>query len=341
MGCLFPADIVYLGLFSGSRVSHGPNPEFSEGRRISMLGASPSIPEMQAKVGQEATFQASEPVDAGKIRRFAKALGFENPLYYDLEKGQPVAPLTYVFSVNHDSLAELDVLGRPTYAFSPPPAHGLVLRAGNDYRFSRPVHLGDLIRTRRRVKEVKEKVGHSGPLLFLTYDLEYTTQTGEPLGLNTETIILQTNRPTSKNQEVPRLKSFMVPGEGEEIPPLQVQISKLRMMEYAAAAGDAYLLHWDSDYSRRHGLPNVNAAGYMFGDYLTEMLVRWTKNPESVKSLNYANRAMAFPGDTLVCRGKIRSASEEAGKRHAVCLVWVENQKRQMLVEGSATVIRT
>ena len=75
---------------------------------------------------------------------------FENPLYYDLDKGQPVAPLTYVFSVNHDSLAELDVLGRPTYAFSPPPAHGLVLRAGNEYRFSRPVRVGDLIRTRRR-----------------------------------------------------------------------------------------------------------------------------------------------------------------------------------------------
>jgi hydroxyacyl-ACP dehydratase HTD2-like protein with hotdog domain len=304
-----------------------------------MRAVSPPIPEIQAKVGQEASFQASEPVDAGKIRRFAKALGFENPLYYDLDRGQPVAPLTYVFSVNHDSLAEWDSLGRPTYAFSPPPAQGLVLRAGNDYRFSRPVRVGDLIRTRRRVKEVKEKIGQTGPLLFLTYDLEYTTQTGEPLGLNTETIILQTNRPTSKNQEVPRLKSFMVPGEGDEIPPLQVQISKLLMFRYAAAAGNAYLLHWDSDFSRRHGLPNVNAPGYMFGDYLTEMLVRWTKNPESVKSLKYTNRAMAFAGDTLVCRGKIRTHYEEGGKRHAVCLVWVENQKRQMLVEGSAAVI--
>ena len=167
MGCLIPADSVYWGLFSATSVSHSPNPEFSEGRRISMLGVSPPIPEIQAQVGQEAAFQASEPVDAG----------------------------------------------------------------------------------------------------------------------------------------------------------------------------DAYLLHWDSDFSRRHGLPNVNTAGCMFGDYLTEMLVRWMKDPGSVKSLNYANRAMAFPGDTLVCRGKIRTPYEEAGKRHAVCRVWVENQKRQMLVEGSATVI--
>jgi len=302
-------------------------------------GAFPFTSEIWAKVGEESSFRASEPVDAGKVRRFAKALGFENPLYYDLEKGQPIAPLTYVFSVNHDSLAEWDSLGRPTYAFSPPPTHGLVLRAGNDYRFSRPAQVGDLIRTRRRVKEVKEKVGHSGPLLFLTYDLEYTTQSGEPLGINTETIIFQTNRPGLKKQEPSGVKPFLVPGEGEEIPPLQVQISKLRMMRYAAATGDAYLLHWDSDFSRRHGLPNVNAAGYMLGDYLAEMLVRWTKNPGWVKSLNYSHRAMAFPGDTLVCRGKVRTHHEEAGKRHALCRVWVENQERQMLVEGMAVVV--
>jgi len=36
-------------------------------------------PEIQSLVGQEATFQATEPVDAGKIRRFAKALGIEDP----------------------------------------------------------------------------------------------------------------------------------------------------------------------------------------------------------------------------------------------------------------------
>jgi acyl dehydratase len=302
-------------------------------------GFFPFTSEIRAQVGQESLVRASEPVDAGKVRRFAKALDFANPLYYDLEKGQPVAPLTYVFSVYHDSLAEWDSLGRPTYAFSPPSDQGLVLRAGNDYRFSRPAQVGDLILTRRRVKEVKEKVGHSGAMLFLTYDLDYTTENGEPLGINTETIIFQTNRPEVKRQEPSGIRPFWVSGEGEEIPPLQVQISKLRMMRYAAATGDAYLLHWDPDFSRRHGLPNVNVAGYMFGDYLTEMLVRWTKNPGSVKSLNYSHRAMAFPGDTLVCRGKVRTHFEEAGKRHAACLVWVENQKRQMLVEGTATVV--
>ncbi len=259
-------------------------------------------------VGQEFSFQASEPVDTGKIRRFAKALGFENPLYYDLKNGQPAAPLTYVFSVNHDSLAEWDKLGRPTYAFSPPSTQGLVLRAGNTYHFSRPAQAGDLILIHRRVKEVKEKVGHSGPLLFLTYELEYTTQNGDPLGINTETIIFHKDKPGWKKQDTSKLRPFFVPGGGEDIPPLQVHVNKLQMMRYAMATGDAYLLHWDSDFSRRHGLPNVNVAGYMFGDYLAEMLVRWAKKPGAAKSLNYALRAMAFPGDALVCRGKIRTS---------------------------------
>ncbi len=83
-------------------------------------GFFPFASEIQAQVGKESLVRASEPVDAGRIRRFAKALDFANPLYYDPGKGQPVAPLTYVFSVYHDSLAEWDSLGRPTYAFSPP-----------------------------------------------------------------------------------------------------------------------------------------------------------------------------------------------------------------------------
>jgi hypothetical protein len=61
-------------------------------------------PEIRALVGEETTFRASEPVDPGKIRRFAKALGFENPAYFSPEEGVPFAPLTFVFSVNHDSL---------------------------------------------------------------------------------------------------------------------------------------------------------------------------------------------------------------------------------------------
>lgn len=148
-------------------------------------------PEIQALVGQEVTFQATEPVDAGKIRRFAKSLGLENPIYFGSENAQPVTPPTFIFSVNHDSLGDLDETGRPAKRLTLPPPFGPAMRAGNRYQFFQPVRVGDLISMRRKVTALKEKQGRTGTLLFLTYDVHYTNQKGELLGINTETLIFR------------------------------------------------------------------------------------------------------------------------------------------------------
>lgn len=148
-------------------------------------------PEIRGILGQEVLFQATEAVDAGKIRRFAKSLGLDNPLYYDIEKGQPVAPATFIFSVNHDSLGEVDETGRPAGRLSLPPPFGPAMRGGNKYQFFRPVRVGDQITIHRKVTDLKEKEGRTGTLVFLTYDLKYTDQRGELLGINTETLIFR------------------------------------------------------------------------------------------------------------------------------------------------------
>ena len=102
-------------------------------------------PEIQALLGQEVLSKATEPVDAGKIRRFAKSLGLDNPVYYDLENGQPVSPPTFIFSVNHDSLGEMDQSGRPAQRLSLPSPFGPPMRGGNKYQFFQLVRVGDEI----------------------------------------------------------------------------------------------------------------------------------------------------------------------------------------------------
>lgn len=128
----------------------------------------------------------------------------------------------------------------------------------------------------------------------------------------------------------------MNPPKGLEIPPLEVRISKVRMMMYAAATWNPYQLHWDSDYSKTHGFQDANIAGPMFGDYLAEMLVRWAGDPAFLKSLEYTNRAMAFPEDTLICRGKVEEKLQEGENTFLRCHVWVENQEGRILAEGKA-----
>jgi hydroxyacyl-ACP dehydratase HTD2-like protein with hotdog domain len=298
-------------------------------------------PEIYALVGQEATFQATEPVDAGKIRRFAKALKLEDPGYYDLAKNQPTAPLIFVFSMNHDSLVGVDESGRPTNRLSLPPPFGPAIRGGNKFQFFRPVRVGDQIHIYRKITDLKEKQGRQGPLVFLTYEIKYTNQNGELLGINTETLIFRVSDGTGKSKEEDKKtgnKPEFKISAGPEIPSFRIKVSKVQMMMYAAATWNPYQLHWDSDYSRKHGFPDANIAGPMFGAYLVEMLVRWAGSPSRLIGMEYINRAMAFPGDTLICKGKIRGQSKEADQSYRDCQVWVENQEGLPLVEGQATV---
>jgi hypothetical protein len=158
-------------------------------------------PEVQALLGQEISFQATEPVDAGKIRRFAKSLALDNPIYYDVENGRPLAPPTFIFSVNHDSLGEVDETGRPLKRLSLPPPFGPAMRGGNRYQIFRLVRVGDQIRMRRKVIDLKEKQGRTGMLVFLTYDMEYTDQNGDLLGINTETLVFRVAKDSKGGKE--------------------------------------------------------------------------------------------------------------------------------------------
>jgi hydroxyacyl-ACP dehydratase HTD2-like protein with hotdog domain len=147
--------------------------------------------EIRALVGEETTFRASEPVDPGKIRRFVKALGFENPAYLNPDENALIAPLTFVFSVNHDSLGEVDESGRPLNRLSLPQPFGPAIRGGNEYQFFRPVKSGDWIQVQREIIDLQEKQGRSGPMAILTYELKYTNQKGDLLGVNRETLIFR------------------------------------------------------------------------------------------------------------------------------------------------------
>ena len=124
----------------------------------------------------------------------------------------------------------------------------------------------------------------------------------------------------------------------KEIPPYRVPMTKVRMMMYAAATWNPYQLHWDSDFSKSRGFADANVAGPMFGDYLAEMLVRWAGDPTRLKTLDYTNRDMAFPGDTLICRGEVRGSTVKDGMNLLNYRVWVENQEGRILAEGSATI---
>ena len=56
-----------------------------------------------------------------------------------------------------------------------------VMAGGVKMTFHRPIRPGDNLKAVRTLTDIQEKEGSSGPLIFLTYTLNVTTVSGEPV----------------------------------------------------------------------------------------------------------------------------------------------------------------
>ena len=152
-------------------------------------------PEIRAMVGQEAFFPGTEAVEKGVIKRYCVAVGDLNPLYLDEEYarktryGGIIAPPTFVFSVNNKVDAPVGEDGRPLGRVKLPPPLNRIARAGNEYEFGKPARPGDVISARRKITSIFEKEGKAGGLVFVEYEITYTNQRQEVLGINRERLV--------------------------------------------------------------------------------------------------------------------------------------------------------
>ena len=143
-------------------------------------------------VGQELVFRAPDPVSRSSIRQYGLAIGDFNPLYTDREFAAAhglkdvMAPPTLICDtwqyIESDLDDRGDLVGRG-------PARELAgLRAGNEYEFFEPIHPDDVITARWVVKDVYERSGRSGPLIFQVVETAFHNQHGRLLAKNTETL---------------------------------------------------------------------------------------------------------------------------------------------------------
>lgn len=146
-------------------------------------------------LGKEMVATAPEEFGRASIRLFAQAVGDMNPLYYDegyarrTRYGGIIAPPTFVCETMQYQVGPLDHTGGPAHRFGLPV--GTEIRGGNDYEFFQPVRPDDVLTAHWKVKDIQEKKGRTGRLLFLIYDITYTNQRGELLAINHEWLIFR------------------------------------------------------------------------------------------------------------------------------------------------------
>ena len=150
------------------------------------------LEQLQATVGRELVLQAPDEIGRSAFRQYALAVGDFNPIYTDREQAAAIGlrdvmgPPTLVCDtwqyVDSDMDERGDLAGRGFLG------ELTGLRAGNEYEFFQPVHPDDVLTARWVVKDVYERTGRSGTLIFQIIEATYYNQRDELLARNTETL---------------------------------------------------------------------------------------------------------------------------------------------------------
>lgn len=128
-------------------------------------------------------------VTAHDIERFARAIGARDPIHYDrtaaAEAGfdDVVAPslFPYVVRMHASTLIDSSLLeedGSPSDDV-PPLSTKRAMAGGVSMEVDRRIVAGDVITVERRLRDLYEKEGRSGPLVFLEFEFDFRNQRGE------------------------------------------------------------------------------------------------------------------------------------------------------------------
>ncbi|MEE8409720.1 MAG: MaoC family dehydratase N-terminal domain-containing protein [Myxococcota bacterium] len=136
-----------------------------------------AIPSKQKQMIGKATKPQKFEVEKGQVRRFAAAIGEENPIHLDEKAAKAagysglVAPPTFIAALSAvDPLLEevgLDPQG--------------TMHAEEEYEYFRPICSGDEISVVHRITDVYDKQAPTGRLLFVVIETRGTDRRGRPV----------------------------------------------------------------------------------------------------------------------------------------------------------------
>ena len=124
--------------------------------------------------------------------------------------------------------------------------------------------------------------------------------------------------------------------EGDELPALDLFLSKDQVRQYARAASMYFPRFTDDEGARAEGLPGMIAPGVMSMGLLARMISDWNQ-AAVIKRIGTTFRSPVLPDRTIHLRGAVTQKNQT--DHTAECDLWIENDDGERWVIGTATVI--
>jgi len=125
---------------------------------------------------------------------------------------------------------------------------------------------------------------------------------------------------------------------GDELPAMaKSPVDRVQLARFAGATNDYNPLYVDEVYSKSLGMPSVYAPSLLGMSFLGQLVGDWARGA-TLKKFTVKFIKLLWPGDTLVCKGRVSDRHGEGGKYFIDLDVWAENQKGELVLKGLTTL---
>ena len=125
---------------------------------------------------------------------------------------------------------------------------------------------------------------------------------------------------------------------GDELPAMaKTPIDRVQLARYAGATGDFNAVHVDEVAAKALGMPSVVAPNTIGMGFMGQLVGDWARGAQ-VRRLSCRFSRMLWPGDTLVCKGRVADRHAQDGKYFLELDVWAENQTGGLVIRGNVTL---
>jgi acyl dehydratase len=132
--------------------------------------------------------------------------------------------------------------------------------------------------------------------------------------------------------------------KGDELPPLQVHLTRADLVRYAGASGDFNPIHWSDRVATGAGLPGVIAHGMLTMATAGRLVTNWIGDPTALRTFGVRfTRPVLVPDDdegALVdLTGVVADVTETDGARVARVDITAKFDGKTVLGRASAEVL--
>jgi acyl dehydratase len=123
--------------------------------------------------------------------------------------------------------------------------------------------------------------------------------------------------------------------EGDALPEVRVdKLTRTDFVRYAGASGDFNPIHHDQTFAEASGNPTVFAMGMLNASILSRVVTAFAGRP-GVRRYKVRFATRAWPGDDVICRGRVTRKVQDNGERLVEGELEAVNQKGETLISGS------